>query len=136
MSENLDLVRSIFADWEHGDFSRTDWADPDIEWVFLLGGGLSPVTAKGQTEMRETARAILAPWAELRVVPEDYRELDSERVLVLDKSHGRGKGSGMEIGQFQPRSAHLFHVRNGKVTRLVVYDVDRDRALADLGLER
>jgi ketosteroid isomerase-like protein len=135
MSENLDLVRSIFADWERGDFSRTDWADPEIEWVFLPGGGLSPMTAKGPAEMRKTARAILAPWSELRVVAEEYRELDVERVLVLDKSHGHGKGSGMEIGQFQPSSAHLFHVRDGKVARLVVYDVDRDRALADLGLK-
>jgi ketosteroid isomerase-like protein len=135
MSENLDLVRSIFAAWERGDFSGTDWADAEIEWVFLPGGELSPVTAKGRTEMRKTARAVLAPWAELRVVAEEYRELDSERVLVLDKSHGRGKASGMEIAQFQPSSAHLFHVRDGRVTRLVVYDVDRDRAFADLGLE-
>ena len=55
-------------------------------------------------------------------------------MLVLTHRVGRGKTSGLEVGQMRTQGANVFHVRDGKVTKLVWY-WDRDRAFADLGLE-
>jgi hypothetical protein len=62
-----------------------------------------------------------------------YRELDQERILVLTRLDARGKTSGVNIGQAWTRQAGLFHIREGKVTRLVYY-LNREHALAELGL--
>jgi hypothetical protein len=37
-SANLNLVRSIFAAWEHGDFSSAAWADPEIDRALADAG--------------------------------------------------------------------------------------------------
>jgi ketosteroid isomerase-like protein len=129
-SANLDLVRSIFAAWERGDFSSAEWADPEIE--FVIPDGPSPGSWRGLAGMTEGFRDFLSAWEELGGEAEEYRELDGERVLALFHRSGRGKTSGLDLGQLRSNAAALFHVRNGKVTRLVLY-LDADRALADLG---
>jgi ketosteroid isomerase-like protein len=133
MSANLDLVRSIYAVWERGDFSSAEWAHPEIEYVILGAGDFQSVSAKGRAEMREAARSRIEVWEQRRFEADEYRELDGERVLVLDHYSGRGKKSGLEMGQLGAKGAHLFHLHDGKVTRLVAYG-DRERALADLDL--
>jgi ketosteroid isomerase-like protein len=81
----------------------------------------------------ESLRNFLSAWEGFHSVAADYRELDGERVLVLTNYRGRGKKSGLELEQMGAKGAALYHLRGGKVTRLVFY-FDRDRALADLGL--
>ena len=36
-SANVDLVLSIYAAWDRGDYESTEWAHPDIEWVRAHG---------------------------------------------------------------------------------------------------
>jgi hypothetical protein len=85
--------------------------------------------------MADGMRSWISAWSEFRVEADEYRELDSERVLVLSHVIARGKASGLELGQMQSKAANLFHVGGGKVSRVVIY-LDRERAFADLGLEK
>jgi ketosteroid isomerase-like protein len=130
-SPNLDLVRSIYAAWERGDFGSAEWAEPDIEYVHA--DGPSPGTWTGLVAMREGFRDWADAWEEYRVTAEEFRELDEERVLVLNDSGGRGKASGLELAGMQAKGATLFLLRGDKIASIVAY-WDRQNALADLGL--
>jgi ketosteroid isomerase-like protein len=130
-SNNVELVRSIRAAMERGDYSAAEWADPEIEWIFA--DGPNPGRSKGLAGMADVLRNFLSAWEGFRAEADDYRELDDDRVLVLVDYKGRGKKSGLELEQMGAKGATLYHVRAGKVTRLVFY-FDRERALTDLGL--
>ncbi len=130
-SANLDLVRSILAAWQQGDFDSARWADPGI--MFVLADGPSPSSWEGLDGMIEGWRDFLTAWEHWRGEADHYRELDSERVLVLIHGTGRGKASGLDAAQMRSEGANLFHISGGRVTRLVVY-FNRENALADLGL--
>jgi ketosteroid isomerase-like protein len=130
--ENVELVRSIYAPWGRGDFRSAEWAHPEIEFVIADFGPMIG-TYKGLAGMAEAWSAFLGAWDEYRTEVDEYRELDGERVLVLLHVVGRGKASGVQLGQMRTKAANLFHVRGGKVTRLVLYS-DQERGLAELGL--
>jgi ketosteroid isomerase-like protein len=131
-SANLDLVRSIYAAWGRGDYLwSAEWAHPDVE--FVLADGLTPGSSTGLAAMAERWREFLKDWNDFRAEAEEYRELDGERVLVFHRFGGRGRTSGLSVGETQAKGATVFHVCDGKVTRLVLY-ASRDLGLADLGL--
>jgi ketosteroid isomerase-like protein len=132
MSENLDLVRSIYADWERGDFSSAPWAHPSIQ--FIIVGGPDPGYWTGIAGMSEGWHKFLNAWEEFHVAADDYRELDPGRVLALIHRSGRGRTSGLGVEQMGSQAADVFHIDEGSVTRLVHY-WSRYRALADLGVE-
>jgi ketosteroid isomerase-like protein len=129
--ENVEIVRSIYRAHERGDFSSVEWAHPEIQ--FVISDGPSPGRWTGLAGMAEAWRDFLRAWEEYRTQVEEYRQLDGERILVLTHRAGRGKTSGMDIGEMHAKGANLFHLRDGKVIRLVFYR-DRERALEAVGL--
>ena len=132
MSENVDLVRSIYANWERGDFRSIEWTDAEFEIVAADGAETGRTGLAGTVE---GIREFLSAWENFRITAEEYRELDDGRILVLDRRSGRSKTTGLDLATMRTQGARVFQIREGKVTRLVLY-LDRERALADLGLEK
>ena len=129
--ENVEIVRSICAPWAQGDFSSADWADPEIEYEIADGPSRGRWT--GLAELAEGWGSFLSVWENYTAEAEDYIELDDERILVPLRNTGQGKASGLDVGEVRSKGANLFHIRNGKVTRLVTYMDHRD-ALEAAGL--
>src|SRR5438132_1161881 len=131
MPENLDLVRSIYAGWERGDYRSVSWADPQIEYVNADGPDRG--THVGLAEMAETWRRLLRVWSEFHTEADEYLELDDGRVLVLATFGGTARISGLDIQDGRSKGANVFEIRDGKVRKLTLY-WNREHARADLGL--
>jgi hypothetical protein len=127
---SLEVVRSIYADWVQGDFGRSDWADPEIE--FDVVGGPDSAEVRGIAAMNDAWRDWLRGWVGFRVEAVDYRVIDEDRILVHVRNFTRGRLSDLELEQ--QSVCNYFELERGLVTKLVVY-LDGARALADLGLE-
>jgi hypothetical protein len=72
-SANIELVRSIYADWDRKDFRRVDWTNPAIEFVTF-----SPLAGHsvGLSKMGERWRDFFS-----KSVPDPRRPRDQARSL-------------------------------------------------------
>jgi hypothetical protein len=131
MSENLDLVRSIYADWESGNYRSANWAHPEIEYINADGPDRG--TRVGLAEMADGWRRLLAAWSEFQTEADEYVELDDGRVLVFASFGGTARFIGLDIRDGRSKGANVFEIEDGQVRRLTLY-WDLEHALADLGL--
>jgi hypothetical protein len=83
MSENLDLVRSLYRDhFERGEFfGPAEWAHPEIECVLV--DGPAPDSGIGLAGMARVWKGLLAAYEDFSAYVEEYREIDARRILVL-----------------------------------------------------
>ncbi len=113
--------------WGQCDFSSAEWARPEIEFVSVTG----PHRRLDRAGRRgEGWRGFLNAWEEFGIEPDQYRGLDDERVLALVHLSGRGKTSGLELGQMRGKGAAALFERIGPgETGPIPLDLNRDQLM-------
>jgi uncharacterized protein len=76
-------------------------------------------------------RNWLGAWEDYRIEPEEVIDC-GDKLIVLLRHRGRGKGSGLEI---EHRIAQVLHLRNGVALRIEIF-WDRVHALEAVGLRQ
>ncbi len=94
-SANNELVQSIYAPWERGDFSHSEWADHEIELV--IADGPTSGSWMGLAGTVEGVREWLTAWENFRLKADDYGELDNERACSCSSvTAGTGRRAGWD----------------------------------------
>jgi ketosteroid isomerase-like protein len=127
--ENVDAVRSIYGEWENGNFR----AGVDLYHSLVLFIPFPDFPAAehylGREGVREFMRGFLAAWTNLTMAAEDVIEV-GDSVVVTTRWRGVGKESG---AQTEKRVFDVWTFRGRTVTR-VEFFLDRADALAAVGL--
>jgi ketosteroid isomerase-like protein len=127
--ENLKLVRVAYEALNRGDIEAVvDLCEPDFE-LDMSERVFNPATYEGHDGLRRFYREVREVWEEFRWEPEDLYGA-GDRVVALLHSHGRGRGSGVEIDR---HVGMVWTVREGRASALHFY-LDPDEALKAAGL--
>jgi ketosteroid isomerase-like protein len=126
--QNVETVRAMFETFQHGDEDALlGFADPDVE--------IRPAWDSISSEVGRGREAFLAFWRDWPNFWHDYglepREFvdAGDRVLVVLHERGRSRPGATEV---EDEFAHIWTVRDGKVTRADVYS-SRDEGYRALG---
>jgi ketosteroid isomerase-like protein len=125
---NVEVVKAIFRDWERGDFTSVDWADPEIEFTIP---GPDRHVHRGIESMARAWADWLGVFDDLSIVGAAFYDAD-DKVVVEQIFRGTGKGSGIPIDEI--RGATVVTLRDGKVIRFEGH-VTLEEALASAGID-
>jgi ketosteroid isomerase-like protein len=92
-SENFERLRSVYDEWSRGNFNvGLDLFAADVSFRPTV----EPKAIRGREGVQEYMAEFLAQWAEYRIVAERFEE-DGDTVVVTERQHGIGRGSGVEL---------------------------------------
>jgi ketosteroid isomerase-like protein len=133
--ENVEIARQLSEAFNRayaeGATELYELLDPDIEWV-PIKAILEGTTYRGHEGVRQWIEELKRDWAAFETRPEQFRDLDGDRVLALGSWRARGRGG--EVLLDIPQGAWLVQFRNGKVVRMETF-TEREKALDVAGLK-
>jgi uncharacterized protein len=128
--ENVEVVERLAPAFNRRDLTEfLELLDPDVEWVPLLAV-LEGRVYRGHEEVRQWIEDLATDWEFFEVYYDELHDL-GDQVLALGGWRGRGRASGVELGD-RP-ATWLLDLRDGKVARLRTF-TDRAEAIEAVGL--
>jgi ketosteroid isomerase-like protein len=129
MSENLDLVRSIYAAWNAGDWGLEHFS-PDVEWS--LGMLDQPDRMHGRDALLDAWKHYWGSWKPgARWEMTELQPLGHRQVLACGRLYAVGRKSGVEVGT---PMVQLWTVEAGLVMSMLSFG-DRVTAMKATGFE-
>ena len=130
--ENVEVMRRMYDAWMRNDPSLFDAMHPDIElhpdpdahWVD------GNAVYHGHQGVRDYMTAVYEAFADYTPQVEEFVDA-GDKVVTLAIERPRGRASGVEVAD--PRTAHVWTMRDGQAVRVDLY-LDRSTALAAVGL--
>ena len=98
--DKVDIARQVIDAYNCRDVDGlfAELATPDFEYYPGIVRALDGGGYRGRKGVERFAVDTSENWEELQSVPEEFRDL-GDRVLVLGRMQGRGKGSGVPVDQ-------------------------------------
>jgi ketosteroid isomerase-like protein len=134
--ENVELVRRFFESFNPairiGELHSVldEFLDPDIDWRAVEGAIDDVGGMRGIGAVRHYIDDWLDMFDDLAVTPDEFIEVDADRVLVPQRLSGRARQSGIET---QLRLAVLYTIRGGRLVKVREY-ATKEEAFEAAGL--
>jgi ketosteroid isomerase-like protein len=129
--DNVELAKRVVDAYNRRDVDTffAELATPDFEWWPALTRAYEGGCYQGRDGVEKFAVDTRENWEELQSLPEEFRDL-GDRVLVLGRMKGRGKGSGVPVDS---PYVTILDFRGDRIWRSRVY-LDRAEGLRVAGL--
>jgi ketosteroid isomerase-like protein len=128
--DKVDIARRVVDAYNRPDDGAfAELLTPDFELYPAVAGALDGGSYRGREGVERFTANSREIWEELQNVAEEFRDL-GDRVLVLGRFVGRGKGSGAPVDQLY---AAILDFRGDRIWRFRAY-LDRAEAMRAAGL--